>query len=98
MSVQCTGRSDILRTRRGQTRPLLLAAAAVALAAALLAGCGGTSTSSSPSGGTETSPAVTLQSTTPPGAGTLDAMTWDLPLGEPTTLDPLKAGDYGPCL
>lgn len=97
MSVQCTGRSDILRTRRGQTRPLLLAAAAVALAAALLAGCGGTSTSSPPSGGTETSPAVTLQSTTPPGAGTLDAMTWDLTLGEPTTLDPLKAGDYGPC-
>ena len=97
MSVQCTGRSDILRTRRRRTRPLLLAAVASALATALLAACGGTSTSPSPSGGTETSPAVTLQSTTPPGAGTLDAMTWDLPLGEPTTLDPLKAGDYGPC-
>jgi peptide/nickel transport system substrate-binding protein len=70
--------------------------ALIALVAMTAAGCGGSSEPSS-SAGTGTSPAVTLQSTTPAGPGAVAAITWDLPLGEPTTLDPLKAGDYGPC-
>lgn len=90
----------VARMSRGGTVALVAAALLVLACAALwLAGCGKSvvSTSATPSGGTATSPAVTLQATTPPGNGTLDAMTWDLTLGEPTTLDPLKAGDYGPC-
>ena len=93
-----TGRGDGGRGRRivGDRRVWAIVAvvALLAVAAALVAGCGSTTTTST---GTETSPAVTLQSTTPAGPGSLDAMTWDLTLGEPTTLDPLKAGDYGPC-
>ena len=76
---------------------VVLALAALLVALALLAGCGKSVESTSSSAGTATSPAVTLQATTPAGTGTLDSMTWDLTLGEPTTLDPLKAGDYGPC-
>ena len=68
--------------------------AVLVLAAVATAGCGSKATSPSPGA---TSPGVTLQSTTPPGTGTVDQITWDLTLGEPTTLDPLKAGDYGPC-
>jgi peptide/nickel transport system substrate-binding protein len=66
----------------------------LALATVATAGCGSKATSPSPGA---TSPGVTLQSTTPPGTGTVDQITWDLTLGEPTTLDPLKAGDYSPC-
>ena len=95
MSVSRTDDKRVVRSGGGRTGLLLPVAVVVALATGLLAGCGGSTTS--PSTGTEASPAVTLQTTTPPGTGTLDAMTWDLPLGEPTTLDPLKAGDYGPC-
>ena len=75
----------------------IAAAVVVTLAAALLAGCGSKTSSSTASTGTASTPAVSLQATTPPGMGRLASMTWDLTLGEPTTLDPLKAGDYGPC-
>ncbi|USQ86405.1 ABC transporter substrate-binding protein [Streptomyces phaeoluteigriseus] len=37
-----------------------------------------------------------LTSTTPAASGALDEITWNLPLGEPTTLDPAKVGDYSP--
>ena len=84
------------RTRALRFGILVIALLALVLVVALLAGCG-KSVSPSSSAGTETSPAVSLQSTTPAGTGTLDSMTWDLTLGEPTTIDPLKAGDYGPC-
>ena len=84
------------RTRASRFGVLVIALFALVLAVTPLAGCG-KSVSPSSSAGTETSPAVSLQSTTPAGTGTLDSMTWDLTLGEPTTLDPLKAGDYGPC-
>ncbi len=38
-----------------------------------------------------------LQYSTPPADGAVDEITWNLGYGEPTTVDPLKAGDYGPC-
>ncbi|MFJ4616899.1 ABC transporter substrate-binding protein [Streptomyces sp. NPDC088812] len=49
-------------------------------------------------GGTGTSPAepLKLTATTPAATGTLDEVTWNLPTGEPTTLDPAKVGDYSP--
>ncbi|MFI6517486.1 ABC transporter substrate-binding protein [Spirillospora sp. NPDC050679] len=37
-----------------------------------------------------------LQTTTPPGSGTIDVLKWALPWGEPTSLDPAKVGDYSP--
>ncbi|MGR7000593.1 hypothetical protein ACU686_25330 [Yinghuangia aomiensis] len=49
------------------------------------------------SGGGPAAPsAASLVSTTPPGAGAVDRVTWALPYGEPTTLDPAKVGDYSP--
>ncbi len=42
------------------------------------------------------SSAVHLVNTTPPAKGPLSAITWDLPGGEPTTLDYVKAADYSP--
>jgi peptide/nickel transport system substrate-binding protein len=74
---------------------VFLALCALLLLVGAIAACGKSTTSSS-SGKTSTS-GITLQSTTPPGTHTVAAITWDLPLGEPTTLDPAKAGDYGPC-
>ncbi|WP_425828508.1 ABC transporter substrate-binding protein [Streptomyces fractus] len=65
-----------------------LAALATALA---LTSCssGGNGTSDRPG-------AIRLTPTTPPARGTVDHVTWNLPMGEPTTLDPAKAGDYSP--
>ncbi|ORT57048.1 ABC transporter substrate-binding protein [Streptomyces sp. CB03238] len=37
-----------------------------------------------------------LTTTTTPGTGAVDRVTWALPYGEPTTLDPAKVGDYSP--
>ncbi|WP_405009680.1 ABC transporter substrate-binding protein [Kitasatospora sp. NBC_01539] len=37
-----------------------------------------------------------LTTTTTPGDADLDRVTWALPYGEPTTLDPAKIGDYSP--
>lgn len=37
-----------------------------------------------------------LTSTTAPGTSEVDRVTWALPYGEPTTLDPAKIGDYSP--
>jgi peptide/nickel transport system substrate-binding protein len=39
---------------------------------------------------------VTLVSTTPAATGSLSSITWDLPGGEPTTLDYVKSADYSP--
>lgn len=64
--------------------------AALALAAAACGG--GTSNASHPN----TSPSVHLVDTAPSGHGQVSQITWDLPYGEPTTLDYVKAGDYGP--
>jgi len=64
--------------------------------AAVTGGCG-SQESEEPSPGA-TSLGVKLQATTAPGTGALDHITWNLPMGEPTTLDPAKAGDHSPCL
>ncbi|MEU0403491.1 ABC transporter substrate-binding protein [Streptomyces sp. NPDC006197] len=37
-----------------------------------------------------------LTTTTAPGTAEVDRITWALPYGEPTTLDPAKIGDYSP--
>ena len=37
-----------------------------------------------------------LTTTTAPGTAEVDWVTWALPYGEPTTLDPAKIGDYSP--
>jgi peptide/nickel transport system substrate-binding protein len=39
---------------------------------------------------------IHLVSTTPPAKGGLSSITWDLPGGEPTTLDYVKSADYSP--
>ncbi|GIM92183.1 ABC transporter substrate-binding protein [Paractinoplanes toevensis] len=56
----------------------------------IVGGCGGGGSSQSATG-TE---AITLTSTTPAAAGDIDKVTWALPNGEPTSLDPAKTGDY----
>jgi peptide/nickel transport system substrate-binding protein len=76
-------------------RPKAWAGAAALAAGALVAACG--SSPSSPSA-TGSSSSVKLVYTTPAAKGTLSAITWDLPGGEPTTLDYAKSGDYSPDL
>ena len=46
--------------------------------------------------GASTGSGVHLVSTTPAPKGTLQSITWDLPGGEPTTLDYAKSADYSP--
>jgi peptide/nickel transport system substrate-binding protein len=88
-SVKSFGR----RARMGAPVVILLVAATVLL----LAGCGSSATtSSSASASSSTTSGVATQFTTATPTGTLPTMTWDLPLGEPTTLDYAKAADYGP--
>ncbi|MER5308820.1 ABC transporter substrate-binding protein [Streptomyces sp. NPDC002773] len=52
-------------------------------------------TSSSNGNGTIPKPGR-LTTTTAPGTAEVDRITWALPYGEPTTLDPAKIGDYSP--
>ncbi|NGN66613.1 ABC transporter substrate-binding protein [Streptomyces sp. A7024] len=47
-------------------------------------------------GGGGSSGPTRLTSTTGPGKSAVDRVTWALPYGEPTTLDPAKVGDYSP--
>ncbi|MBT2489753.1 ABC transporter substrate-binding protein [Streptomyces sp. ISL-96] len=70
-------------------RPVLTVLISVALLAT--ASC-----TSATSGGTGTPREIRLTTTTPPGSGVVDRVTWALPYGEPTTLDPAKVGDYSP--
>jgi len=71
---------------------VLLVVASLLLAAALAA-CGEGDEGPSDEGTTGTE----LQYSTPAANGAVDEITWNLGYGEPTTVDPLKAGDYGPC-
>ncbi|MEU6844663.1 ABC transporter substrate-binding protein [Streptomyces sp. NPDC046716] len=49
------------------------------------------------SGDAPTAPrAPKLTTTTPKAGGSVDQVDWNLPMGEPTTLDPAKVGDYSP--
>ena len=75
--------------------------AALALAAALAAGAaacssGGGGSPAPKGGGSSAGTAVSLVATSPPAKGNLASLTWDLPTGEPTTLDYVKAADYSP--
>jgi len=83
-----------------RVRPAVAAAAAAAL---LAAGCGGDGDSD---GGGDGSPAakaagaggytVEITDRQPAATKPIDAITWALPYGEPTTIDPIQAGDYAP--
>jgi peptide/nickel transport system substrate-binding protein len=89
------------------TRRTLAGAAAVALAVGA-AGCGSSGSSHSASSnsgpgsastagsGGGTASGLHLTPTTPAASGHLSSITWDLPFGEPTGLDPIKTGDYSP--
>ncbi|MDG9722849.1 ABC transporter substrate-binding protein [Streptomyces sp. DH41] len=55
-----------------------------------------TACSGSTAGNGQTPKAGRLTTTTPPGSSQVDRVTWALPYGEPTTLDPAKIGDYSP--
>jgi peptide/nickel transport system substrate-binding protein len=68
-----------------------LALAAVSLA---LAACSSSNDSTSGSETSGLTSAVVL--TSPEAKGPIDTLDWDLPYGEPTTLDYVKAADYGP--
>lgn len=74
------------RRQAGRRVSVVLASAGL-VATAACAGSGG---------GPAAPSAASLVSTTPPGAGAVDRVTWALPYGEPTTLDPAKVGDYSP--
>lgn len=68
----------------------LFLAGALALIAIAASGCGGgSSSSSSPSGGT-----IDTVETTPAAAGPTGQITWDLPYGEPISLDYTQAYNY----
>ncbi|NRQ37381.1 ABC transporter substrate-binding protein [Nonomuraea sp. NN258] len=72
-------------------RPRILRAAAVSAALALSA-C-----SAGPAGPAAAPPGeVKLTVMTPAATSEVGTVTWNLPTGEPTTLDPAKAGDYSP--
>ena len=73
---------------------LLLALAVAAVACTSKSTSNPTPSGSGSGGGITTG--KTLTDTSPPATGTLDTITWDLPTGEPTTLDYAKAGDYSP--
>ncbi|NGO80112.1 ABC transporter substrate-binding protein [Streptomyces sp. YC504] len=55
-----------------------------------------TACSGAPNGTHDTPKPRRLSTTTPPGTSEVDRVTWALPYGEPTTLDPAKVGDYSP--
>jgi peptide/nickel transport system substrate-binding protein len=75
-----------------RSRPTaVLMTAALASGAAVAAGCGGGSGDGAK--GAPTTEAARLTLTTPAATGTVDQVTWALPTGEPTTIDPAKTGD-----
>ncbi|WP_143266172.1 MULTISPECIES: ABC transporter substrate-binding protein [Amycolatopsis] len=74
-----------LSRRRIRLAAVLVSAGALAVTT----GCGGGGTSGS------VTPADLVVST-PPAAGEIDKVSWALPMGEPATVDPVKAGDYSP--
>ena len=80
---------------RGHVRRTALLAVPVVAIVIFATACGGGTTT--PQGSASaTSSGVPLQPTTAPATGELQQLTWDLPFGEPTTLDYAKAADYSP--
>ncbi len=86
----------------GPARRTVLAGGAALVSAGVLAGVATAGTASAgiaPRAGVvraSASGSTQLVSTTPPAKGNLSSITWDLPGGEPTTLDYVKSGDYSP--
>jgi peptide/nickel transport system substrate-binding protein len=93
MSARSTRSRAGMRIRSKRLSVAVITIVALLLAAGALSSCGSSDEPSS----TSSTATSGLVSTTTPGTGTLDEIVWDLPQGEPTTLDPVKAGDYGPC-
>jgi peptide/nickel transport system substrate-binding protein len=82
----------------GHTRsPRLTLGVAVAAASLAMTACSGSSSSgaAAPSGSPAGSSSDVVL-TTPKASGPIDTLDWDLPYGEPITLDYVKAADYGP--
>jgi peptide/nickel transport system substrate-binding protein len=68
--------------------------AAAVLGTAMVAGCSSSTTSGTTPSGTSTPASGTTASwvtLTPPAKGSVSAVTWDLPDGEPTSLDPTQS-------
>lgn len=83
--------------RQHRRRHLVAAAAVVPAAAATLLALGSTAATAAKRGDHAASSATNaLVSTTPAGHRYPGTLIWDLPDGEPTTLDYIKSGDYSP--
>jgi peptide/nickel transport system substrate-binding protein len=81
-----------VRHRRSHV-PGVTKVAALTIAAALVgAGC---SSGSSSTGKSQSGAGLTTVSTTPPPKGPISSFSWDLPYGEPPSLDPTQAVAYG---
>ncbi len=81
------------RTRRPRT---LVLAVAVAASVTALSACTGSGSGSSASGSSSGSASTALLTDTPKAKGPIDNLVWDLPFGEPTSIDYIYAADYGP--
>jgi peptide/nickel transport system substrate-binding protein len=79
--------------RRAGRRRLMIGCSLVTLAL-VAAACGGGNSSSGENKAAGSS--TELVNTSPPATGAIDNLTWDLPSGEPTSLDYAKAADYSP--
>ena len=81
------------RTRRRRT---LVLAAAIAASVTALSACTGPGGSSTATGSASGSAEAALLTDTPKAKGPIDNLVWDLPFGEPTSIDYIYAADYGP--
>jgi peptide/nickel transport system substrate-binding protein len=79
-----------------QARIISLAAALAVSGAALTACSSSGGGSGSTASGSPGSSAATLLTDTPKAKGPIDNLVWDLPFGEPTSIDYIYAADYGP--
>jgi peptide/nickel transport system substrate-binding protein len=77
-------------------RPVYLAALAAGLVAAAAACTGPSGTPRSSASASQTAHAVTLTSQLPAATADVSEISWDLPHGEPSTIDPAQAVDYSP--
>lgn len=79
------------------TRSVALIGAAALICSASVAACSGSNSGGSNSASASASASsAQLVDMTPPAKGPLDTLSWNLPFGEPTTLDYVKAADYSP--
>jgi peptide/nickel transport system substrate-binding protein len=84
-------------TRGAGLGPRIVALGCSTLALVCVAGCTGPGQNGPTDGGADAPAApVPLTSQLPPATKTVDSITWNLPLGEPSTIDPAQSVDYGP--